>query len=201
MLSVGLTGGIASGKTTISNLFASLGVPVVDTDIISRELLQPGELAYRQVCDHFGSDILDADGRINRVALRKLIFSNAQHKSWLEKMLHPLIYQRSYDAMQQHAQAAYVLVVVPLLFETNFQSLVDRVLAVDCPAGQQIRRLMKRDDIDAELARSMLAQQLSNAQRLERAHDSIDNREDDADLQSQVNALHRFYLQLAANQC
>ena len=200
MFSVGLTGGIASGKTTVSNLFAELGVPIVDTDVISRELLQPGELAYRQVCDHFGSAILGADGEINRAALRKMVFSDPQHKSWLEKMLHPLIYQRSHDAIKQHAQAVYVLVVVPLLFETNFQSLVDRVLAVDCPAEQQILRLMERDDIDEDLARSMLAQQLSNAQRNARAHDLIDNHEDDADLQAQVNALHQFYLQLAANQ-
>jgi dephospho-CoA kinase len=199
MFSVGLTGGIASGKTTVSNLFADLGVPIVDTDVISRKLLQPGELAYRQVCDHFGDDILGADGEINRAALRKLVFSNPQHKSWLEKMLHPLIYQRSLDAIKQHSEAAYVLVVVPLLFESGFQSLADRVLAVDCPAEQQIRRLMKRDDIDEELARSMLAQQLSNAERRARAHDIIDNREDDADLGAQVNALHQFYLQLAAN--
>ena len=200
MFSVGLTGGIASGKTTVSNLFADLGVPIIDTDVISRELLQPGELAYRQVCDHFGSDILGADGEIDRAALRKLIFSNPQHKSWLEKMLHPLIYQRTHDAIKQHARADYVLVVVPLLFESSFQSLADRVLTVNCPAEQQIRRLMKRDNIDEDLARSMLAQQLNNEQRCARAHDIIDNREDDADLQAQVKALHQFYLQLAANQ-
>ena len=200
MFSVGLTGGIASGKTTVSNLFADLGVPIIDTDVISRELLQPGELAYRQVCAHFGSDILGADGKIDRAALRKLVFSDPQHKSWLEKMLHPLIYQRSHDAIKQNSRANYVLVVVPLLFETNFQSLVDRVLAVDCPAEQQIRRLMKRDNIDKDLAHSMLAQQLGNAQRRARAHDVIDNHEDDADLQAQVNALHQSYLQMSADQ-
>jgi dephospho-CoA kinase len=200
MFSVGLTGGIASGKTTVSNLFADLGVPIVDTDVISRKLLQPGELAYRQVCDHFGDDILGTDGEIDRAILRRLVFSNPQHKSWLEKMLHPLIYQRTHDAVKQYSGAAYVLVVVPLLFESSFQSLADRVLAVDCPAEQQIRRLIKRDNIDEDLARSMLAQQLSNAERRARAHDVIDNREDEADLQAQVNSLHRFYLQLAANQ-
>jgi dephospho-CoA kinase len=200
MFSVGLTGGIASGKTTVSDLFAALGVPIVDTDVVSRKLLQPGELAYRQVCEHFGSAILSADGEIDRAALRKLVFSNPRHKSWLEKMLHPLIYQRSHDAIKQHSRAAYVLVVVPLLFESSFQSLVDRVLAVDCSAEQQIHRLMKRDNIDEDLARSMLAQQLSNAERRARAHDIIDNHGDDADLRSQVNSLHQFYLQLAANQ-
>jgi dephospho-CoA kinase len=197
MYSVGLTGGIASGKTTISNLFAELGVPVIDTDVISRNLLAPGEQAYRQVCAHFGKQILFASGEINRVALRNIIFSNPQQKSWLETMLHPLIFQRSHDAIIENSRASYVLVVVPLLFETNFQSLVDRILVVDCPADQQIRRLMKRDDIDKNLAHNMLAQQLSNAERLTRAHDIINNREDDADLTTQVAALHQLYTQHA----
>ena len=197
MYSVGLTGGIASGKTTISNLFAELGVPVIDTDVISRNLLAPGEQAYRQVCAHFGKQILFASGEINRVALRNIIFSNPQQKSWLETMLHPLIFQRSHDAIVENSRASYVLVVVPLLFETNFQSLVDRILVVDCPADQQIRRLMKRDDIDKNLAHNMLAQQLSNAERLTRAHDIINNREDDADLATQVAALHQLYTQHA----
>jgi dephospho-CoA kinase len=197
MFSVGLTGGIASGKTTISNLFVELGVLVIDTDVISRNLLAPGEQAYRQVCDHFGKQILFDNGEIDRATLRNIIFSNPQQKSWLETMLHPLIFQRSHDAIVENSRASYVLVVVPLLFETNFQSLVDRILVVDCPADQQIQRLMKRDDIDDKLANSMLAQQLSNAERLTRAHDTISNREIDADLVTQVAALHQFYTELA----
>ena len=199
MFSVGLTGGIASGKTTVSNLFAELGVPVVDTDIISRELLQPGEPGYLQVCEHFGNGILTADGGIDRPELRKLVFSSPDHKTWLENMLHPLIYQRSREAMQQQSHAAYVLLVVPLLFETSFQSLVDRVLAVDCPAEQQVLRLLKRDNIDEHLARSMLAQQLSNDERRALAHDIIENGDDGSDLQAQVKQLHLRYLELAAN--
>lgn len=199
MFSVGLTGGIASGKSTVSNLFSEHGVPVIDTDVISRQLLQPGESAYRQVCDRFGDKILAADGKIDRAALRRIVFSDPQQKKWLETMLHPLIYQRSHDAIVRHSTADYVLLVVPLLFETNFQSLVDRILVVDCPAEQQIQRLMKRDNIDEQLARSMLAQQLSNEQRIARAHDIIDNRGDNADLRTQVDALHRAYLSMAAN--
>ena len=199
MFSVGLTGGIASGKTTISNLFADLGVPIIDTDIISRNLLAPGEQAYHQVCAHFGSEILQANGDIDRGALRKIIFSNPQQKTWLETMLHPLIFQRSHDAIVENSRARYVLVVVPLLFETNFQSLVDRILVVDCPSDQQIKRLVKRDNIDETLADSMLKQQLSNAERLKRAHDVIKNRDDDADLASQVAALHRSYTIMAAD--
>ena len=197
MFSVGLTGGIASGKTTISDLFAKRGVPVVDTDTISRQLLEPGELAFEQVCEHFGDDILDQDGKIDRRRLREIVFSQANEKTWLETMLHPLIFQRSHDAILANAKSEYVLVVVPLLFETNYQSLVDRILVVDCPTEQQIERLMKRDRIDESLARKMLAQQLSNAERVARAHDIIDNRSETADLESQVVALHDFYLELS----
>jgi len=200
MFAVGLTGGIASGKTTISNLFAGLGVPVIDTDVISRKLLEPGELAYEQVCTHFGSDILDANNRIDRSRLRKIVFTSPDEKSWLETMLHPLIYQRSHDAVLEHSLADYVLVVIPLLFETNFQSLADRILVVDCPPEKQIERLVKRDNIDVELARKMISQQLSNAARLARAHDIIDNRTDDADLRSQVASLHQAYQKQSADQ-
>jgi len=195
---VGLTGGIASGKTTISRLFADLGVPVVDTDVISRELLEPGQLGYRQVSEHFGESILKADGEVDRARLREIVFNQRSQKTWLETMLHPLIYQRSLDAIRAHTRAAYVLVVVPLLFETNFQSLVDRVLAVDCDAEQQIERLVKRDGIERELAVKMLAQQLDNSTRLARAHDSIANRGDGSNLQADVASLHRRYLKLAA---
>ena len=198
MYAVGLTGGIASGKTTISTLFAGLGVPVIDTDVISRQLLEPGEPACEQVREHFGEAILAPDGSIDRARLREIVFSRSDEKSWLETMLHPLIYQRSGEAIRAHVRADYVLLVVPLLFETNFQSLVDRVLAVDCPAETQIERLVKRDRIDHELARRMVAQQLDNETRLKRAHDSIDNRVDGADLETQVAELHRRYLQLAA---
>ena len=197
MFSVGLTGGIASGKTTISDLFAARGVVVIDTDVVSRKLLEPGEDAYRQVSGHFGTDILDSEGSIDRARLREIVFSDPAAKNWLEKMLHPLIYQRSHDEIRASARTDYVLVVVPLLFETNFQALVDRILVVDCPAETQMARLLRRDRIDESLARRMLDQQLSNDQRLARAHDIIDNRADDCDLESQVEALHQRYLELA----
>ncbi len=196
MFSVGLTGGIASGKTTISDLFAELGVPIIDTDVISRQLLEPGELAFDQVCAHFGDEILD-NNNIDRAQLRKIVFTDTRQKHWLETMLHPLIYKRSHEAILGYSRAKYVLVVVPLLFETNFQPLVDRILVVDCPAHKQIDRLLKREQIDEPLARRMLAQQLSNTQRLAKAHDIIDNSEDDKDLKSQVANLHQTYLTLS----
>ncbi len=198
MFAVGLTGGIASGKTTISNLFARRGVPVIDTDVISRGLLEPGEQAYAQVRAHFGDEVVDADGRIRRARLREIVFGDRREKAWLETMLHPLIYQRSLDTIRRHRRDDYVLVVIPLLFETNFQSLVDRILVVDCPADVQIERLIARDGIDADLARKMIAQQLSNDERVARAHDVIDNGRDDADLDAEVERLHRKYTELAS---
>lgn len=197
MLSVGLTGGIASGKTLISNLFASHGVAVIDTDVISRKLLEPGEPAFVQVRDHFGDVILGSDERIDRAKLRKIVFSNAGEKSWLEKMLHPLIYQRSHQAIGQYTKTPYVLVVVPLLFETNFQPLVDRILVVDCPRDVQIERLRARDGIDETMAHNILDAQMSNQERLSRAHDIIQNRSNDTDLEEQVKTLHQYYLALA----
>ena len=199
MFSVGLTGGIASGKTTVSDLFARLDVPVIDTDVISRQLLTPGELAFHQVCEHFGTNILTANGEIDRAQLRRVVFAEPAQKNWLETMLHPLIFQRSHQAIVDHVRNNYVLVVVPLLFETNFQSLVDRILVVDCPAEQQIKRLMKRDDIDETLARSMLAQQLGNSERIARGHDIIENRSPNSELEPQVRTLHRRYLEMAHN--
>ena len=198
MFSVGLTGGIAAGKTTVSNLFTELGVPVVDTDIISRKLLEPGELAYDQVCTHFGDSIKGSNNEVDRAKLRKIVFTNPSEKIWLENMLHPLIYRRSHDAILEHTKASYVLVVIPLLFETNFQALVDRILVVDCPPEVQLERLLKRDHIDAPLALEMLSQQLSNSARLARAHDIVDNSENAVDLASQVEALHQLYLQLSS---
>lgn len=200
MFSVGLTGGIASGKTTVSNLFAEHGVPIIDTDVISRKLLETGELAYLKVCARFGDEILHADGQIDRSALRKIVFSNPQQKKWLETMLHPLIFRHSHDAITGYSAERYVLVVVPLLFETNFQSLVDRILVVDCPAEQQVRRLINRDDIDEDLAHKMLEQQMTNGERIARAHDIIDNRDEDSDLAAQVDALHQSYLAIATKQ-
>ncbi len=116
MFSVGLTGGIASGKTTVSNLFEALGVPVIDTDVISRELLEPGEPAYQQACAKFGKDILLPNGEIDRASLRKIVFSDRTEKSWLEATLHPLIYRRSHEAMLGHSGADYLLHLVRLLF-------------------------------------------------------------------------------------
>jgi len=134
MLRVGLTGGIASGKTTISHLFAKLGVMVIDTDVISHDLMQPGQSAYNQSVEHFGSEILNPDETINRPLLRKIVFKQPTQKQWLEKMIHPLIQQATLSAID-NCTGQYVIIVIPLLFESDFKQLVENVIAIDCPAS------------------------------------------------------------------
>ena len=197
MFKVGLTGGIASGKTTVSNLFQQLHVPVIDTDIISRELLNIDQPGYQQVITHFGTNILQSDAQIDRRKLRQLIFTQAREKDWLEAMLHPLIYQQTLLKISNHLDARYILVVIPLLFETSFQSLVDRVLVIDCSPETQIQRLLERDKIPPDLAQKMLDQQFTNAARLERADDIIFNNEGNT-LDQQVTNLHLKYRALSA---
>jgi dephospho-CoA kinase len=197
MLAIGLTGGIASGKTSVSDIFASLGTPIIDSDIVSRELMQQGESAFNKVVHHFGESILTADENIDRSQLRQIIFNDDNEKNWLESILHPLIYQRCSDLIEMHTDESYLLLVVPLLFEANFESLVDRVCVVNCPAELQIQRLCKRDNIDEKLAKLMLSRQWSNQQRILKAEDIIYNDRDGIDLRPQINALHQTYLALS----
>jgi dephospho-CoA kinase len=193
MLKIGLTGGIASGKTRISNLFSQLKTPIIDTDIISRKVLEPGQPGYLAILDHFGDSIVFDDAQIDRRKLRQLVFNDSAEKQWLESMLHPIIFRQSQHQIGGHSQAKYVMVVIPLLFETDFNELVDRVLVVDCDTDTQIERLLLRDKIDITLAQKMIDQQWSNQDRINRADDIIYNNNND-DLDNQVMALHQKYL-------
>ncbi len=198
MLKIGLTGGIASGKTIIGNLFSSHGVPIVDTDIFSRQLLEIDQPGYLRVVQHFGDEILQTDRHIDRRHLRSIVFSNRREKKWLEAILHPLIYERTENQIERHRSAKYVIVVIPLLFEANFETLVDRILVVDCSERTQIGRLTSRDSIDTELARKILAQQWSNEDRLKQADDVIRNDKNDS-LEDQVNSLNEKYTSLSSS--
>jgi dephospho-CoA kinase len=190
MLRVGLTGGIAAGKSTIARLFESLGAPVIDADKISHDLMQPGQTAYQKTLDHFGPGLLLPDGRLDRRQLRQIIFSDSEQKQWLEQMLHPLIREQSISAMQEHTQHCYVVLVVPLLFETGFDQLVDRTITIDCPRDEQIERLVSRDGISRHLAVQMLDAQMSNSERNARA-DFIIKNWNDHDPKPEVEQLHR----------
>ncbi len=199
MLTVGLTGGIGSGKSTVSDLFSNLGVPIIDTDLISHRLLEPDQSGYEKVVAHFGDKLLGKDQQIDRRQLRRVVFNDEAEKLWLEATLHPRIYQQTQQQIEQLKATGYVIVVIPLLFETDFRALLDRILVIDCCPETQIRRLTARDHIDLNLARLMLAQQWTNEARLEQADDVIHNGSDlDMDLDQQVAKLHHNYLLLTA---
>lgn len=196
MLVIGLTGGIGSGKSTVAAGFQALGVQVVDADRLSRDVVEPGQDALTRIVEHFGGEILNADGSLNRAALRKIVFKFSEEKAWLETLLHPLINQRIEQTLQA-CTGPYCILMSPLLTESSQLSKVDRVLVVDAPEALQIKRTMERDGNEESLVKAIMAGQASRSQRLERADDIIVNDGDLADLELEVNALHRLYSALA----
>ena len=192
-LIVALTGGIASGKTAVSDAFGALGVPVVDTDLIARSVVEPGSPGLRQVVAAFGDGVLDADGGLDRASLRQVIFTDAQARERLEGILHPLIAQAARAELEK-VTAPYAVLVVPLLVESGLFEDADRVLVVDVPERVQIQRLMQRDGVTEASARHALQAQASREQRLEKADDVLENTGTLAQLQASVSELHRQYL-------
>ncbi len=195
MLKVGLTGGICSGKSTVSNIFSSLGVPIIDSDIIAREVVEPGEAGLEQIVTHFGENTLNPDGTLNRKQMRNLVFDNSEARKELENILHPLIRRRS-DEQLAKLNTPYAILSIPLLVETGLTSAVDRVLVVDCPEEIQIERICRRDGTTPEQARAILESQSSRSKRLEAADDIIDNSQPLEDLRGIVDSLHKKYLSL-----
>ena len=193
---IGLTGGIASGKSTVAGLFAALGVPIVDTDLLSREVVEPGSPLLRQITDHFSMQVQSGDGTLNRQELRKRIFEDPEQRKWLEALLHPAIRELT-DARCEAASGPYVIVAIPLLVETAGAARFDRVLVVDCDPDLQVARLMARDAIPREDALRMLAAQAPRAARLAVADDVIHNDGDLASLRDQVAKLHAEYVAAA----
>lgn len=197
-LRIGLTGGIASGKSAVASAFARLGVPIVDTDRLAREVVEPGQPALAAVVDAFGPGILAADGRLDRRRLRALVFADAERRRRLEAILHPAI--RAAMAAEIAAVAApYVVVAIPLLVESGQRSAFDRVLVVDCPAETQLARLVERDGESPASARAILAAQAGRDARLAAADDVLENTGSLADLEAAVRQLHARYLALAAD--
>lgn len=193
-LHVGLTGGIASGKSTVARLFASLGVPVIDTDDLAREVVAAGSEGLAAVVARFGAGIVAADGSLDRRALRRIVFESESDRRDLEAITHP----RIRALLQQRAQAAggvYQIWVIPLLVEGKGRIRVDRVLLVDCPEALQIERVMQRDGSSREQAEAILAVQASRAARLSAADDVIVNDGDPARLEARVAELHQTYLE------
>ena len=193
---IGLTGGIASGKSTVAELFAELGAAIIDTDVIAREVVLPGQPALDEVREAFGDTVFNAEGTLDRAALRALIFADDHARRQLEDILHPRIQQATLKQTQR-AGGDYQIIVVPLLAESPLKSCVDRILVVDCDEDTQIRRLLARDAETEEQARRILAAQSSREERLSIADDVVDNDGDLAATSSQVAALHEIYLSLA----
>jgi dephospho-CoA kinase len=194
---VGLTGGIASGKSAVSHLFEALGVPVLDADIIAREVVAPGTALLTTLFERFGPGIRADDGSLDRSALRRLVFSDDGPRRELESLMHPAIRART-EQLAAHAGGAYQLHVVPLLVETHAQDRYDRILVVDCPESLQLTRLFARDGMSESEARAMLGSQASRAVRLASADDVILNDGALDALGPRVAALHARYLALWA---
>jgi dephospho-CoA kinase len=196
---VGLTGGIGSGKNLASCCFADLGVDVIDSDVIAHELTGPKGAAMAAVVDAFGTAMQCADGSLDRVKMRDLVFSTPGARNQLEAILHPLILDVARRKLEA-STSSYAILVVPLLVESEaFASLVDRILVVDCPEVQQIARVMVRDGVSEASVQSIMASQVSRAQRLAAADDILENWGEMDLLRRQVAELHRKYLELASN--
>lgn len=195
---VGLTGGIASGKTTVANLFAALGVPIVDSDVLAREVLEPGGPLLDEVVAHFGADVRQADGTLDRRALRARVFADPAERRWLEERTHPAIRALT-DARCAAARGPYVMVAIPLLVETGGADRFDRVLVVDVDPAIQLARLQARDGSTRAEAERILAAQATRAARLAVANDVIRNDGDLAALRDQVESLHRRYVEAAGH--
>ncbi|MDM7859544.1 dephospho-CoA kinase [Alteromonas sp. ASW11-36] len=195
---VGLTGGIGSGKTAVSDSFTALGIDVVDADVCARQVVEPGNDALAQIASRFGEEILLADGHLNRAALRQRVFQNTADKEWLNALLHPLIRAQMITQIAA-ATSPYCILVAPLLLENNMQSMVNRVLVVDVAPEQQLARVVARDNSDEATIKAIMRAQLDREERLAKADDVIVNDASLNALKIKVQQLHNQYLRLAAN--
>ena len=193
---VALTGGIASGKTTVAGLFAELGIPLIDTDVIAREVVEPGQPALAAIVRAFGPEVLDAEGRLDRRRMRERIFADPAARQRLEAILHPAI-RAGMERQSRAAGGPYQILVIPLLAEGRRRDHVDRVLLVDVPESLQVERLVCRDGVSSEQAEASLNAQATRAERLAIADDVIQNAGRVDELKQQVRALHEQYLQFA----
>lgn len=195
---VALTGGIASGKTAVSDMFAELGVTVIDADVIAREVVAKGSEALHAIVEHFGIGVLTDTGELDRQKLRSVVFSNEQDRLWLNRLLHPLI-RAEMKRRQVLADSVYSITVIPLLYESGQYEDFDRVLVVDCPEAVQLERLMARDHSTREQAQAILDKQATRKERLSIADDVLDNDSDLHSLKQSVITLDNKYRQLARN--
>ena len=196
MLIIGLTGGIGSGKSVASDKFKSLGIVVVDADVASRTVVEPGKPALKEIEDHFGSGIITAEGKLDRNNLREIIATDPEERKWLESVTHPKIGEQITKEISE-STSVYTLFVAPLLLETNSQEMCSRVVVVDVPKDVQIQRTAKRDKVSSNQVEQMVAAQMKREKRLEKADDVLLNNGTIEDLEKQVEELHKKYIQMA----
>lgn len=192
---IGLTGGIGSGKSSAARIFRELGVDVIDADALAREVVEPGQPALNDIATHFGSELLNTDGTLDRAALRSIVFSNPEHKSWLEDLLHPLIAEKLQHRLSA-SKSPYTILESPLLLETEQHKLVERVLVIDASETTQIDRSTRRDDNDEKLIRSIIASQIDRSDRIQQADDLVCNEGNLEQLRENIESLHRKYMEL-----
>ncbi|MCB1734617.1 MAG: dephospho-CoA kinase [Gammaproteobacteria bacterium] len=195
-LRIGLTGGIGAGKTAVSDRFAALGIPIIDTDQISRDLVTPGQPALGAIATQFGESVISSDGNLNRAALRQRIFADTHARRELEAILHPRIRAEVAQRISERLEP-YLIVVVPLLFESGFDDLVDRILVVDVPEDIQRARVLARDGGEPTQIDRIIGAQIARTERLSRADDVIVNTAQPDALDPQIEQLHQRYLGMA----
>lgn len=200
MYIVGLTGGIGSGKSVVTDYFQNKGIDVIDADIIARQVVEPHSMALQKIAAHFGDHYILGDGNLNRAALRKTVFDNHNEKMWLENLLHPLIRSSIIEKIEQPDSLSaqpYQLLVSPLLLETDQHQLCHRVVVVDVTEGMQIERASARDNNDKEQIKKIIAAQMSRTERLAMADDIINNDGSLNELEETIDLLHTQYLSFA----
>lgn len=194
---IAITGGIGSGKSAAAEIFCNLGIFVIDTDVIARDLVATGTPALAAISEHFGADVLNQESSLNRKALRERVFDNSDDRKWLENLLHPLINEQVLELIQAHSKDAYVVLVLPLLTqESSYNELIDRVLVIDVPESVQKERAASRDNTTSEAIERIMLSQSSREERLAIANDVIDNSGSTAHLAKQVQKRHEHYQRL-----
>lgn len=201
MLRVGLTGGIGSGKTSVSDLFANLGVPVIDTDVIARDLVDNDKNVLKEISDTFGDDVVKPDGELDRQKLATIVFNSKDNKKLLENILHPRIEREVNDQLQIFASSQnppdYTIIVVPLLIEANYFELIDRILVVVADEETRIERVRQRDNRSVSEIRAIINNQVSDEDRLNKADDVIENNNSIINLDTHIERLHKKYRRLS----
>lgn len=198
MFIIGLTGGIGSGKSTVSDLFSKLGICVVDADLAARVVVEPGQPALIAITNHFGAEVIQTDGSLDRKKLRAKVFDDEAERKWLEALLHPLI-REQIESELAVAKSPYAILASPLLLETDQHRLVDRILVVDLPEVTQLQRALTRDASNEQQIKAIMAAQIGRQPRLDRADDIISNKADIKSLESKVLSLHQQYLKQASD--